>query len=231
MSSVHVETFTETKDTLASNLLFRNPNEGGTLHTIDSQTVSSTSSSPISSDEEQETTTKSSLPTTTSTASMPTSMVSTAAATAIMSTITVTVDTANGYAEVDAAIAVDSVLSVNNVGSWVQGVSCTLYGKVDSVDEGIDIIKSVIETGVTHVSSVATMNQNLFEFHNLDMGSKTTAPGSTIYNYSLPDKLLLIESLIKYLLPLVHQRNDLFFGHKPQLCPAKKFSAFSLELI
>ncbi|KAG1884519.1 hypothetical protein F4604DRAFT_1918951 [Suillus subluteus] len=200
MSSVHMETSTETKDTLeavmallsmlhlssadcvnlASDLLSRNPDEGGTLHVIDSQMASSASSSPISSNEEQETTTETLPP------CLPVWSLPAAAATAVASTsmVTVAVDEEDSYAEVEAAIAVGSVLHMymdiyfnvpmddktgvtiyyitrgqrigvfygwNNVGSLVQGVSRALYGKVDSVDDGIDIVKSVIETGAADI--------------------------------------------------------------------------------
>ncbi|KAG2144306.1 hypothetical protein DEU56DRAFT_754356 [Suillus clintonianus] len=203
---------------LALNLLSENPDGGDASHAIDSQTESS-----ISSDEEHKSTIEGSLPTIegslpTTEGSLPTN-----ADAVPTNMVTVAVDAADGYAEVDAAVAAGSILNVhmsvyfnvpvdnkpgvtiyyitrgqksgcstdgmfveslgrNNAGPWVQGVSRTLFAKVASVDDGIDVVKSAIEAGV------ACSNYE---------------PNARLNN-SLPDKLLIIESLIKYCEALEH---------------------------
>ncbi|KAG1818595.1 uncharacterized protein BJ212DRAFT_1298669 [Suillus subaureus] len=184
MSSVHTEISTGTKDTLALNLLSKNPNGGDASHIIDSQMESF-----ISSDEEQQSTIKGSLPTN--------------AATASTNTVTVAVDAADGYAEVDAPVAVGSILNVHmgmyfNVpvddkpgglkdwGVLWMGVSRALFVKVASMDDGIDVVKSVIEAGVTVRCSDY---EPMFVLNN--MRSKTIIPLPNINILEYLDNMIL----------------------------------------
>ncbi|KAG2341220.1 hypothetical protein BDR05DRAFT_949822 [Suillus weaverae] len=135
-----------------------------------------------------------------------TSTTSLTAGTNTSTNIITIIDPMDGYANADAALAFGSILNVHkgvyfnvpitptdgipvyyvtrghkigvfsgwsSVGPWVTGVSGVLYAKAKTVDMGIEIVVAAIEAGIA-VRQLRT----------------------------LPDKLVLKESLIEYLLPL-----------------------------
>ncbi|KAG1794533.1 uncharacterized protein HD556DRAFT_1442721 [Suillus plorans] len=150
---------------LASNLLSENPDEGGASHAIDSQKSATKGCLP---------TTKGSLSTTEGSSPIVATTVLTGMITVAVDAVDgyAEVDAAvaagsilNVHMGMYFNVPMDDKPGVtiyyitrgrkigvfygwNNVGPWVQGVSRALFTKVDSVDDGIDIVKSTIEAGV-----------------------------------------------------------------------------------